>query len=61
MNNFSKIVATLVVSTFFYGCLDFGEDVNIVAPNVTSKELEIVSQRTGIIFSEGTTGLGYFF
>jgi hypothetical protein len=62
MNNFSKIVAVLVASTFFYGCLDFvGEDINIVAPNVTSKELEIVSQRTGIIFPEGTTGLGYFF
>ena len=47
----------------FLGCsLDFlGEDVNLVTPNITSKELEIVSQRTGIIFPEGTTGLGYFF
>ena len=52
-----------MVTTFFLGCsLDFlGEDVNLVTPNITSKELEIVSQRTGIIFPEGTTGLGYFF
>jgi len=44
------------------GCsLDFlGEDVNLVTPNITSKELEIVSQRTRIIFPEGSTGLGYF-
>ena len=61
MNNFSKIVVVLITSTFFYGCLDFEEDINIVAPNVTSKELEIASKRTGIIFPERTTGLGYFF
>ena len=61
MNNFSKNVATLMVATFFYGCLDFGKDINIVSPYVTSRELEIVSKRTGIIFPVGTTGLGYFF
>ena len=56
MNNFSKNVATLVVATFFYGCLDFGKDINLVSPYVTSRELEIVSKRTGIIFPAGTTG-----
>ena len=61
MNNFSKNVAALVVATFFYGCLDFGKDINLVSPYVTSRELEIVSKRTGIIFPVGTTGLGYFF
>ena len=45
MNNFSKIVVVLITSTFFYGCLDFEEDINIVAPNVTSKELEIASKK----------------
>ena len=61
MNNFSKIVVALLASTFFCGCLDFGEDVSLVAPNVTHKELTIVSQRTGIIFPEGTKGLGFLF
>ena len=62
MNNFIVNVVTIMVTAFFLGCsLDFsGEDVNLVTPNITSKELEIVSQRTRIIFPEGSTGLGYF-
>ena len=51
----------LVATAFLVGCLDFGLDVELVAPNVTAKELTQVSQRTGIQFPEGTTGLAYMF
>ena len=42
------------------GCeLKFGDDIELVAPNVTAKEMSEVTQRTGIQFPAGTTGLGY--
>ena len=43
----------------FFGCLEFGDDIQLVAPNVTDKELNQVTQRTGIVFPAGTTGLAY--
>ena len=44
------------------GCeLKFGDDIELVAPNVTAKELAEVTQRTGIQFPVEATGLGYVF
>ena len=43
------------------GCLKFGDDIHLVAPDVTVSELEEVSRRTGIEFPRGTVGLGYVF
>ena len=50
-----------MATAFFCGCLEFGDDVHLVAPNVTDNELNEVTQRTGIQFPEGASGLGYFF
>ena len=44
------------------GCeLKFGDDIELIAPNVTSKEMTVVTERTGIQFPIGATGLGYVF
>ena len=51
----------LIAAAFFVRCLECGEDVELVTMNVTVRELAEVSQRTGIRFPEGTTGLGYLF
>ena len=61
MRYFSTNAVVLIAAAFFVGCLEFGEDVELVTPNVTARELAEVSQRTGIQFPEGTTGLGYLF
>ena len=46
---------------FFCGCLEFGDDIRLVAPDVTDKELNEVTQRNGIRFPLGTTGLAYLY
>ena len=51
----------MTAAAFFVGCLEFGEDVELVTMNVTVRELAEVSQRTGIQFSEAKIGLGYLF
>ena len=43
------------------GCLEFGDDLEMVGPDVTDKELTETTRRTGIDFPEGTIGLGYYF
>jgi hypothetical protein len=44
------------------GCeLKFGDDIELIAPNVTFKEMAEVTQRTGIQFPIGASGLGYVF
>ena len=44
------------------GCkLKFGDDIELIAPNVTAREMAEVTQRTGIQFPVGATGLGYMF
>lgn len=43
------------------GCLEFGDDVTLVAPNVTAKELAEVTGLSGLVFPEGAVGLGYYF
>jgi|TARA_B110000196_G_scaffold313805_1_gene321018 hypothetical protein len=53
------VVASALLGT---GCeLKFGDDNELIAPNVTSKEMAEVTQRTGIQFPVGATGLGYVF
>jgi len=53
------VVASALLGT---GCeLKFGDDIELIEPNVTSKEMAEVTQRTGIQFPVGTTGLGYVF
>ena len=43
------------------GCLKFGDDIYLAAPDVSAKEIDEVTRRTGIEFPRGTVGLGYVF
>ncbi len=45
----------------FTGCLDFGEDAEVLAPHVTLQHLQQVSSLTGIQFPDGSTGLAYYY
>ena len=56
------LLATIAISIIGYGCdLKFGDGIELIAPNVTSKQLNDVTGRTGIKFPEGSSGLGYVF
>jgi len=57
IRRFILIMAILLVS----GCLEFGDDIYLTAPDVNAKELDEVTRHTGITFPEGTVGLGYVF
>ena len=41
--------------------LKVGDDIELIAPNVTTREMAEVTQRTGIQFPVRGTGLGYVF
>jgi len=56
-----RLLITAIATILLAGCLEFGDDVTLVAPNVTAKELAEVTGLTGLVFPEGTVGLGYFF
>ena len=61
MRSFRRIAVVLMATAFFCGCLEFGNDIHLVVPNVTNNELNEVTQRTGIRFPEGASGLCYLF
>ena len=55
---FQAIVSLLCLC--LSSCLDFGDDLELLAPEVTDKELAEVTRRTGINFPKGTVGHGYY-
>ena len=56
------LLTTIAIVIIGTGCeLKFGDDIELIAPNVTSKEMTEVTERTGIQFPIGATGLGYVF
>ena len=56
-----RILIPIMTSILVSGCLEFGDDIRLAAPDVTASELGEVTRRTGIDFPPGTVGLGYFF
>jgi hypothetical protein len=60
MNNIFRtlfLICLLVLS----GCLEFGDDVELVGDQVDASVIAEVERVTGIDFPEGTEGLNYFF
>jgi len=43
------------------GCLNFGDDVELVGAEITGKEMIQVSELTGLTFPNGTKSIGYYF
>ena len=42
-------------------CLDFGDDIELVGAEITGKEINYVSEITGLTFPNGTEPVGYYF
>ena len=42
-------------------CLDFGDDIELVGAGITGKEINYVSELTGLAFPNGTEPVGYYF
>ncbi len=42
-------------------CLDFGDDIELVGAETTGKEMNQVSELTGLTFPNGTKSIGYYF
>ena len=51
----------LSLSLFLSSCLDFGDDIELVGTEITGKEINQVSELTGLTFPNGTEPLGYYF
>ena len=42
-------------------CLDFGDDLELVGAEITVKEINYVSEMTGLTFPDDTEPVGYYF
>ena len=42
-------------------CLDFGDDIELVGAEINGKEINCVSEITGLTFPNGTEPVGYYF
>ena len=51
----------LFLSLFLSSCLDFGDDIELVGAEITGKEINCVSEITGLTFPNGTEPVGYYF
>ena len=56
---FISVLAVGILS--LTGCLKFGDDTELLAPNVTAQHLQQVSSLTGIQFPDGSAGLAYYY
>ena len=43
------------------GCLNFGDDIELVGAEITGNEINYVSELTGMTFPIGTEPVGYYF
>jgi len=48
-------------SLLLVGCLNFGDDVELVGAEITGKEMIQVSELIGLTFPNGTKSIGYYF
>ena len=51
----------LSLSLFLCSCLDFGDDIELVGAKITGKEINYVSEITGLTFPNDTEPVGYYF
>jgi len=57
-----QLITYILLITIAIGCeLKFRDDIEPIAPNVTSKQLNDATMLTGIQFPAGSTDLGYVF
>ena len=51
----------LLIALGVTSCFDFGDDIELLSEEITAKETNGISRRTGITFPEGTKSIGYYF
>ena len=51
----------LFLSLFLSSCLDFGDDIELVGAEITGKEINFVSELTGLTLPNGIEPVGYYF
>ena len=59
--NMYFMVLSFVLSLFFSSCFPFGNDIELVGTEITGKEINYVSELTGLTFPNGTEPVGYYF
>ena len=52
-----RVAFAVGISMLVTSCLDFGEENEFFAPNVTADHLKVIEKRTGIDLPEGAVGL----
>jgi hypothetical protein len=55
-----SVISALVLSMLVTSCLDFGEENEFFAPDVTAVHLQVIEKRTGIDLPEGAVGLALY-
>ena len=55
------MVLSFVLSLFFSSCFPFGNDIELVGADISVKEINQVSELTGLTFPGGTEPVGYYF
>ena len=50
-----------LVSLMIVSCLDFGDDIELFGAEINGKEINCVSEITGLTFPNGTEPVGYYF
>ena len=48
-------------SLLIVSCLDFGDDIELFGAEINGKEINCVSEITGLTFPNGTEPVGYYF
>lgn len=54
------VITAVVISMLMTSCLDFGEENEFFAPDVTANHLQVIEKRTGIDLPEGAVGLALY-
>lgn len=55
-----RLYASALIAILMTGCLDFGEENEFFAPNVTAEHLQVIEKRTGIDLPQGSVGLALY-
>ena len=55
-----RLTCAIVASLLLASCLDFGEELEYFAPDVTAAHLEVIEKRTGIDLPVGSVGIALF-
>jgi|GEM_PF-4739251 len=59
-SSWMSVIYAVVISMLVTSCLEFGEENEFLAPDVTAVHLQVIEKRTGIDLPEGAVGLALY-